>query len=312
LRICIAKSAKNAVTVTSHSTNLLASFASPAVPGVGLKNIRKERHNSTSNGIIIRLRFVITVAEMRGHERASSNTSSQDRGRTPRNILNDIPSVSRARSTPPASSLPKSSTRIAGAQFEVQQTYGLRSSNVEAGSSRNPEPFGSENGDEDSDSDDTNPELQRDESVPLLEIPLTLQVKSAPNVFVWIWLTLTTVWTSFSVYYVWNAGVTSNPSPRFLWERPDYTIFTVGLLSFISTVLINKLISETCEQLRWNKCCKRNGMSFLSFLALSSGTSFERLVHLSLSPFPPASFQRLRTIEHRIWSLQRYIFNLCF
>jgi hypothetical protein len=158
---------------------------------------------------------------------------------------------------------------------------------------------------QDSDSDDSNADLQGDESARLPAIPLTLRAKSTPNVFVWILLTVTTVWTSFAVYYVWNAGVSSNPSPKFLWERPDYTIFTVGLLSFISTLLINKLISETCEELKWKKCYKQKGMPFLSFLALSSATPFEGLVHLLFSPFPRVSFQSLRSIQHRIWSLQR-------
>jgi hypothetical protein len=136
-------------------------------------------------------------------------------------------------------------------------------------------------------------------------LTLTSQWTSLPNFPVWILLGLSMLITSITVYYCWNASLASSPSARFLWNQPETTVFTINLLSYISTVLVSNLVSYTGDQLRWAKSCREEGFSFLSFLALSSATSVAGLVHLLFSPRPSVNSSKAK-IKPRWWSLQRY------
>jgi hypothetical protein len=137
------------------------------------------------------------------------------------------------------------------------------------------------------------------------DIKLTSPLTTIPNCSVWALLTVSVVFTSFTAYYGWNASYSSNPSSKFLWEEPATTVFTVSILSSISTFLVKNLIDATCDQFRWSMCCTKGGMSLLSFLALSSTTSIQGLVHLILSPGLLLCRSTIETIEHRLWALQR-------
>jgi hypothetical protein len=114
--------------------------------------------------------------------------------------------------------------------------------------------------------------------------------------------------TSFTVYYIWNSSFSKMPSAHFIWDQPDKTIFTINILSYFATILINNLIFATCDQFRWKNSCCEDGMPFLSFLALSSGTSLTGLIHLLLNPFSKLS---LRSIGYRWWVIQRYFYFPC-
>ena len=139
--------------------------------------------------------------------------------------------------------------------------------------------------------------------VPFPRITLSSQMTNTPNLSVLLLAVGSILLTCFAIYYGWNASLSSDV--RFLWDRPDYTIFTVNLLSYVATLLLTNLITSTCDQLRWKKSCTENGMPFLSFLALSPGTSVLGLIHLLFSPWPRPVLS-FRSSGHRIWSLQRY------
>jgi len=131
-----------------------------------------------------------------------------------------------------------------------------------------------------------------------------------PSVLTSTLMALSVTVTSFTVYYSWNASFTSDPSSTFLWNQPDNTIFSINLLSYLSTVLVTNLIDITIDQVRWAKSGSPKGLSFLSFLALSPATPTTGLLHLLLSPTPHlgprlGSFTSKR-VMHRLWSFQRY------
>ena len=139
----------------------------------------------------------------------------------------------------------------------------------------------------------------------LNRIILTSRLSRVPNFSPWLLAACSIALTSFTVYYGWNASFSSSPSARFLWNQPDNTIFTVNVLSYLATILVSTLVTATCDQLRWTKCCAEQGMPFLTFLALSSATPVSGLLHLLLSPLPPL-VSLLRSMGPRLWSLQRY------
>ena len=150
------------------------------------------------------------------------------------------------------------------------------------------------------------PETLGQQSPPVPEIALTSDFTLLPNFSAWSLIAVSTTVTVFTFYYGWNASFSSTPSAKFLWNQPNNTVFTLNLLSYIATVLVSNLINIICDQLRWSKCCRGKGIPFLSFLALSSGTTFLGLVHFLFSPVPSNG----RRLEHRWWSLQRYSISL--
>lgn len=156
--------------------------------------------------------------------------------------------------------------------------------------------------------DEMPPEPGVRDAPPLPEITLISQFTLIPNFSVLTVMALSITVTSFTVYYSWNASFTSNPSSTFLWNQPDNTIFSINLLSYISTVLVTKLIDATCDQMRWAKSSKTRGMKVLSFLALSPATSVTGLIHLLFSPVPRVAAPIIESIGHRLWSFQRYTF----
>lgn len=135
-------------------------------------------------------------------------------------------------------------------------------------------------------------------------ITLASRLTTTPNISILLLMAGSMAITSFIVYYRWNTSFSSNPSARFRWDQPDNIIFTVSLLSHFTVILLSNLITAACDKLRWIKCCTKEGMPFLSFLALSHGTPISGLIQLLFSPVPRLS--SFWSLGHRFWALQRY------
>jgi hypothetical protein len=141
------------------------------------------------------------------------------------------------------------------------------------------------------------------------EINLTSRFQSHPDLGIWSVSGLTIVLVCFAIYYSWNASLSSTPSALLLWNAPDNTIFTIGLLSYLSTLFVNYLITSVSDYVGRNRASTHDGIAFLNFLALSSQTSIWGLIHLIISPFPPIThgpFLSTSSIGHRLWALQRF------
>lgn len=54
------------------------------------------------------------------------------------------------------------------------------------------------------------------------------------------------------------------------WKTPTTTIFTLGLLTYITVSLLQSLIFASCNILRWRLCARPVGISFLAFIALGN------------------------------------------
>jgi len=138
-------------------------------------------------------------------------------------------------------------------------------------------------------------------------IELISRFTRIPSFSVWSHLASATVVASFTIYYAWNACFRINPRDTFLFNNPDNTIFTINLLSFMSTLLVKELIYISLDQLRWILCSRRR-LTVLEFLALSPATGTIGLVQLLASPVPHP-LRHKNTIRHRLWSLER-LFHL--
>ena len=94
---------------------------------------------------------------------------------------------------------------------------------------------------------------------------------------------VSTAVTSYSVYYTFNASLSSDPLLHLLWYSPNTTVFTLNLLAQLSTILLVEFTNTICEDLRWSTAGCKKGISMLSFLALGIATSPLGFVSLSLS-----------------------------
>jgi hypothetical protein len=86
-----------------------------------------------------------------------------------------------------------------------------------------------------------------------------------------------------------------------LWSSASTTIFTVGLLSYVTTSLLDALISASCNLLRWHLCARPGGVSMLTFTTLgniSFGDVLRLLIKSGEGFVKPWS-------SHRFWGFQR-------
>jgi hypothetical protein len=141
---------------------------------------------------------------------------------------------------------------------------------------------------------------------PIPEVVLRSKLTWIPDFWTWGMVATAISTTSFSVYYAWNAAFRQIPSRQFYGCKQIPPFFTINILSYIATVMFKQLIDTTCDQIRWSRGCQKGGISFLSFLALSSATTTSGLIHLLLSPIPRLSSFTTHNLVHRVWSFQRY------
>ena len=141
------------------------------------------------------------------------------------------------------------------------------------------------------------------------EISLISRFPYSREIKPWLLALAATVITTFSIYYAYNAAHPHGPFENLLWRNPEWTIFTINLLTYATGLILDQFHLLVCEELRWSYSSTDEGISFLSFLSLSSSASTLGLLHFLFSPFPPARWfeKRLRGSTHRWWSFQRYI-----
>ena len=109
---------------------------------------------------------------------------------------------------------------------------------------------------------------------------------------------------SFTTYYGWNGLFPNTPSPKFLWDKPNNSIFAIGVMSFVSTLFVNNLANATYDRFRWTRASRDEGIGALDWLACSPSTSISRLLHLALSRFP--SIRENRS-WHRLFAIHRLL-----
>lgn len=84
---------------------------------------------------------------------------------------------------------------------------------------------------------------------------------------------LSTVVTSFTIWYVQNATMTVNPDTRLLLDNPDTNVFRLVLLATVTIIIQKALTNSICGELCWSKARGKRQISVLSFLLLSASPS---------------------------------------
>ena len=113
---------------------------------------------------------------------------------------------------------------------------------------------------------------------------------------------------SFTIWYGWNGLFPNTPSPKFLWDKPNNSIFVIGMLSYVSTLFINNLARATYNRFRWVSASHEEGIGALDWLACSPSTSISSLIHLVVSRFPSIrENESWHRSWHRLFALHRLV-----
>jgi hypothetical protein len=117
----------------------------------------------------------------------------------------------------------------------------------------------------------------------------------------WAFAISSSIFTVSTLFYIWW---TSFATFKLKFQDPQWTVFTIAVLSYVSAILLNRFTETMCDVLRW-KFSRRTprGIPMLKFLALSQATSplglFFLLVHTK-------NFKLSVLNEHRLWCLLRF------
>jgi len=86
---------------------------------------------------------------------------------------------------------------------------------------------------------------------------------------------------------------------KLLWNDPQTTILTVGLLSYFTVSLLDGLITDSCNTLRWLLCSRAEGVSLVTFTSLGNIGPLQ-ILWLFVNSRPRF------TKSHSLWGFQRY------
>jgi hypothetical protein len=101
--------------------------------------------------------------------------------------------------------------------------------------------------------------------------------------------------SSFTVFYTHRVLVSERQVPPAFVLSPGKTVLVVNILSHIVAFLGWDLLENVLEEMRWALACRVEGVSLMTFLALSRATPYSGVAYLCL----------MRG-GHRFWCLQRY------
>ena len=109
----------------------------------------------------------------------------------------------------------------------------------------------------------------------------------------------------FTIIYAYNATRSSPFAPALLFNNPSYTITVLNILSHVTVFALQTLTSGLFETIRW-VFAARNGVPALTFVSLSSGTSFLGVLYLLFR----GNHSVARGMSHHLWGFQRLIHEL--
>jgi hypothetical protein len=119
----------------------------------------------------------------------------------------------------------------------------------------------------------------------------------------------TAIVTSFTTYYGWNGLFPNTPSPKFLWDKPNNSIFVIVFLSLVSGLFISNLANAAYDRFRWIEAASRwKGIGGLDWVAWAPSTSIGLLSRLALFSPPRATWGGSR---HRFFALHRLFLLGC-
>ena len=130
------------------------------------------------------------------------------------------------------------------------------------------------------------------------------------HIYLLLLLIVTSAITFYTMFFVYNASISTNPNLSQLPLSSDLAIFRITILTQITVILLTELTNLTTEKYRWSRVCSHRGMSFFSFLSfgcippqsliLLLGVTIWEMIRRGIKPF---SYQWiiLQRFSHGLW-----------
>lgn len=113
----------------------------------------------------------------------------------------------------------------------------------------------------------------------------------------WVMIVFTTIWVVLTILFGFNSTLDKPLSSRFILPDPTQTVTILNILSHIAVFLLQNVVSDVFEAMRWAGAGMRRGILSLSFIALSRATAPLGVIYLVLFASGKG---------HRFWGCLRY------
>ena len=142
-------------------------------------------------------------------------------------------------------------------------------------------------------------------------VSYTVQKFRRNHYYVWILTLCTSVLTAYTVFFIYNTSVSSNPIMKQLPQSANNAILTITVLGQLAAILLSELTNLVSEKYRWKRVSSKSGISFLSFLVMGSVSTQSLLMLIvatvwsvlrrrtRLKPYHSLIFQRL--LDYNPW-----------
>jgi hypothetical protein len=101
-------------------------------------------------------------------------------------------------------------------------------------------------------------------------ISYTVQKFRRNHYYVLLLALCTSVLTAYTVFFIYNTSVSSNPIMKQHPQSANTAILTITILGQLAMILLTELTNLVSEKYRWKRVSSKTGVSFLSFLVMGS------------------------------------------
>src|SRR5271170_88579 len=91
--------------------------------------------------------------------------------------------------------------------------------------------------------------------------------------FTLLWSFLTAISVSVTVFFAYNSSLDKPVSSRFIFTRPERTIFVLNVLTQITIFCLTEVTLTVFDALRWVFASSSSGISAPTFLVMSRATN---------------------------------------
>ena len=114
---------------------------------------------------------------------------------------------------------------------------------------------------------------------------------------------LSTISMLVTVLFAYNSSLERPFSEKFVFEKPERTIFMLNVLTQITIFCLAELTSTVFDTIRWVFACSNSGISAPTFLVMSRATNIIGILCLILGR--GAKPRRIQPDGHKLWGCQR-------
>lgn len=133
------------------------------------------------------------------------------------------------------------------------------------------------------------------------QVPTDLQPKALKSTWqqfkvTWLMIAITVLWITFTCFFAYNSRLSNPFSKTLLLPKPSQTVTALNILSHVSVFLLQTLVSDVFEAVRWALAGTSRGVSSTGFVILSRATGTMGVLYLLLFGSGKG---------HHLWGFQR-------